>query len=116
MTGHKGTHSPAEILRIRPAGTCRYDAVALAEVMLRLDPGEGRIRTARSFRAWEGGGEYNVARGLRRAFGLRTAVVTALADNEVGRLIEDLILAGAWTPRSSAGCRTTASAGRCATV
>jgi len=116
MTGHKGTHSPAEILRIRPAGTCRYDAVALGEVMLRLDPGEGRIRTARSFRPWEGGGEYNVARGLRRAFGLRTAVVTALADNEVGRLIEDLILAGAWTPRSSAGCRTTASAGRCATV
>ena len=51
MTGHKGTHSPAEILRIRPAGTCRYDAVALGEVMLRLDPGEGRIRTARSFRA-----------------------------------------------------------------
>jgi 2-dehydro-3-deoxygluconokinase len=62
--------------------------------MLRLDPGEGRIRTARQFRAWEGGGEYNVVRGLRRAFGLRAAVVTALADNEVGRLLEDLILQG----------------------
>jgi 2-dehydro-3-deoxygluconokinase len=58
--------------------------VSLGEVMLRLDPGEGRIRTARSFRAWEGGGEYNVARGLRRAFGLRAAIVTALADNEIG--------------------------------
>jgi 2-dehydro-3-deoxygluconokinase len=81
-------------LKIRPADDCRYDAVALGEVMLRLDPGEGRIRTARSFRAWEGGGEYNVARGLRRAFGLRTAVLTALADNEVGRLVEDLILTG----------------------
>ncbi|WP_407345755.1 sugar kinase [Pengzhenrongella phosphoraccumulans] len=81
-------------LVIRPAAECRYDAVSLGEVMLRLDPGEGRIRTARSFRAWEGGGEYNVARGLRRAFGLRTAVVTALADNEIGRLVEDLILAG----------------------
>jgi len=110
MTGHKETHSPAEILRIRPAGTCRYDAVALGEVMLRLDPGEGRIRTASSFRAWEGGGEYNVARGLRRAFGLRTAVVTALADNEVGRLIEDLILAGGvdtsfirWVPYDGVG-------------
>ncbi len=82
------------VLPIRPASECRYDAVCLGEVMLRLDPGEGRIRTARSFTAWEGGGEYNVARGLRRAFGLRTAVVTALADNEVGRLVEDFILAG----------------------
>jgi 2-dehydro-3-deoxygluconokinase len=85
-------------LVIRPASECRYDAVSLGEVMLRLDPGEGRIRTARSFRAWEGGGEYNVARGLRRAFGLRTAVVTALADNEIGRLVEDLILAGGVDP------------------
>jgi 2-dehydro-3-deoxygluconokinase len=78
----------------RPASECRYDAVSLGEVMLRLDPGEGRIRTARSFRVWEGGGEYNVARGLRRCFGMRTAIVTALADNEVGRLCEDLILTG----------------------
>ncbi|PVU84371.1 sugar kinase (plasmid) [Cellulomonas sp. WB94] len=85
-------------LRIRPASECRFDAVSLGEVMLRLDPGEGRIRTARSFRAWEGGGEYNVARGLRRAFGLRTAVVTALADNEIGRLVEDMILAGGVDP------------------
>ncbi|MEE6272112.1 sugar kinase [Georgenia wangjunii] len=68
--------------------------MSLGEVMLRLDPGEGRIRTARSFRAWEGGGEYNVARGLRRAFGLRAGVITALADNEVGRLVEDFILTG----------------------
>ncbi|WP_156250195.1 sugar kinase [Pseudactinotalea terrae] len=81
-------------LSIRPAQECRYDIVSLGEVMLRLDPGEGRIRTSRSFRAWEGGGEYNVARGLRRAFGLRAAVVTALADNEVGRLVEDFILQG----------------------
>lgn len=81
-------------LTLRPAEECRYDAVSLGEVMLRLDPGEGRIRTARSFRVWEGGGEYNVARGLRRAFGLRTAVVTALVDNEVGRLVEDCILTG----------------------
>lgn len=81
-------------LKIRPAAECRFDAVSLGEVMLRLDPGEGRIRTTRQFRAWEGGGEYNVARGLRRTFGLRTAVVTALADNEVGRLVEDLILTG----------------------
>lgn len=85
-------------LTIRPAEECRYDLVALGEVMLRLDPGEGRIRTARNFRVWEGGGEYNVARGLRRAFGGRTAVVTALADNEVGRLVEDLILAGGVDP------------------
>jgi 2-dehydro-3-deoxygluconokinase len=81
-------------VEIRPAQECRYDLVSLGEVMLRLDPGEGRIRTTRTFRAWEGGGEYNVARGLRRCFGARTAIVTALADNEVGRLIEDLMLGG----------------------
>jgi 2-dehydro-3-deoxygluconokinase len=81
-------------LVIRLPADVRYDAVSLGEVMLRLDPGEGRIRTTRSFRVWEGGGEYNVARGLRRAFGLRTAVVTALVDDEVGRLLEDLILTG----------------------
>ncbi|WP_428305717.1 PfkB family carbohydrate kinase [Lacipirellula sp.] len=73
---------------------CHFDCVALGEVMLRLDPGEGRIRRTRSFEAWEGGGEYNVARGLRRCFGLRTAVVTSLVDNEVGRLVEDLMLQG----------------------
>ncbi|MEE6283326.1 sugar kinase [Georgenia sp. MJ170] len=81
-------------LTIRPAADCRYDAVSLGEVMLRLDPGEGRIRTTREFRVWEGGGEYNVARGLRRAFGLRSAVVTSLVDNHVGRLVEDFILQG----------------------
>jgi 2-dehydro-3-deoxygluconokinase len=82
------------MLRIRPAEECHFDLVSLGEVMLRLDPGEGRVRTARSFRACEGGGEYNVARGLRRCFGMRTALVSAFADNEVGRLLEDLILTG----------------------
>ncbi len=81
-------------VEVKAASAARYDAVSLGEVMLRLDPGEARIRTARMFRVWEGGGEYNVTRGLRRAFGLRTAVVTALVDNEVGRLVEDCILAG----------------------
>ncbi len=81
-------------LSLRPAEECRWDLVSLGEIMLRLDPGEGRVRTARSFQAWEGGGEYNVARGLRRCFGLRTAVATAFADNDVGRLIEDFILQG----------------------
>ncbi|WP_454084417.1 sugar kinase [Georgenia sp. Marseille-Q6866] len=85
-------------LQIRDAAECRYDVLSLGEVMLRLDPGEGRIRTARSFRVWEGGGEYNVARGLRRAFGLRAGVLTALADNEVGRLVEDFILTGGVDP------------------
>ncbi|WP_234041820.1 sugar kinase [Persicirhabdus sediminis] len=79
---------------IKSAESCQYDLVSLGEVMLRLDPGEGRVRTTRSFRCWEGGGEYNVARGFRRCFGKRTAIVTAFADNEVGRLVEDLILQG----------------------
>jgi 2-dehydro-3-deoxygluconokinase len=82
------------VIALRSREACRYDLVALGEVMLRLDPGDARIHTARSFRAWEGGGEYNVARGLRRCFGLDTGIVTALADNPVGRLIEDLILQG----------------------
>ncbi len=72
----------------------RWDLVALGEVMLRLDPGEGRIHTAREFRVWEGGGEYNVARGLKRCFGMETAIVTAFADNPVGRLVQDLIYQG----------------------
>ena len=74
--------------------TCRWDLVSLGEVMLRLDPGEGRIHTTRAFQVWEGGGEYNVARGLKRCFGLETAVVTALVDNPVGRLVQDLIFQG----------------------
>lgn len=80
---------------------CRYDVVSLGEIMLRLDPGPGRIHTTRQFDVWEGGGEYNVTRGLRRCFGLRTAVVTALADNPVGRLIEDLVLTGGVDPKIS---------------
>jgi len=81
-------------LSIRPAGECLYDIVSLGEILLRLDPGDSRIRCARSFNVWEGGGEYNVARALRKCFGLRAAVVTALADNDVGRLIEDFVLQG----------------------
>ncbi len=82
------------MIQLRPKEKCMFDQVSLGEVMLRLDPGEGRIKTARQFRAWEGGGEYNVARGLRRCFGYKTAIVTAFAENEIGRLIEDFILQG----------------------
>jgi len=81
-------------LPIKPKESCTFDEVSLGEIMLRLDPGEGRIRTAREFKAWEGGGEYNVARGLRKCFGLKTAVVSAFVDNEVGHLIEDFIMQG----------------------
>ncbi len=85
-------------MKLRPAEECRYDLVALGEVMLRFDPGEGRIATTRTFAVSEGGGEYNVARGLRRCFEMRTAIVTAFADNPVGRLLEDLILQGGVDP------------------
>jgi 2-dehydro-3-deoxygluconokinase len=98
------------LLTLRPESECSYDALALGEVMLRLDPGEGRIKTARSFQVWEGGGEYNVVRGLRRCFGLRTGLVSAFADNEVGRLLEDLVLQGGvdtsllrWIPSDGIG-------------
>jgi 2-dehydro-3-deoxygluconokinase len=93
-----------------PESSRRWDAISLGEVMLRLDPGDMRIHTARHFHVWEGGGEYNVARGLRRCFGLRTAVATALADNPVGRLVEDFILQGGvdtslirWVPYDGVG-------------
>lgn len=82
------------MLNYRKKEECKYDILSLGEVMLRLDPGAGRIHTARTFTAWEGGGEYNVARGMRRCFGQRAAVVSAFADNPVGRLVEDFILQG----------------------
>jgi len=81
-------------LTIKSKSDCRWDVVSLGEVMLRLDPGDGRVHTTRHFQVWEGGGEYNVARGLRRCFGMDAAIVTALADNPVGRLVEDLINQG----------------------
>ena len=81
-------------LNVKSKENCRWDMVGLGEVMLRLDPGDGRIHTTRSFAVWEGGGEYNVARGLKRCFGMDTAIITALADNPVGRLVEDLIYQG----------------------
>ena len=94
---------------VKPEG-CQWDCLSLGEVMLRLDPGEVRIHTARQFSVWEGGGEYNVARGLRRCFGLRTGIVTALADNPIGRLVEDFILQGGvdttlihWAPYDGIG-------------
>src|ERR1039458_7703122 len=77
-----------------PEADRRWDCLSLGEVMLRLDPGDGRIHSTRHFAVWEGGGEYNVARGLRRCFGLRAAIATALAENPVGRLVEDLMLQG----------------------
>jgi 2-dehydro-3-deoxygluconokinase len=93
-----------------PASSRRWDCLSLGEVMLRLDPGDGRIHTARHFTVWEGGGEYNVARGLRRCFGMRTAIATALAENPVGRLVEDLLLQGGvdttlvqWVPYDGVG-------------
>jgi 2-dehydro-3-deoxygluconokinase len=97
-------------LNLEPKQGCAWDLVSLGEVMLRLDPGDQRITTTRQFRVWEGGGEYNVARGLKRCFGLDTAVVTALADNPVGRLVEDLMLQGGvsqkyvrWVPFDGVG-------------
>jgi 2-dehydro-3-deoxygluconokinase len=97
-------------LVVKSKDKCRWDLVSLGEVMLRLDPGEGRVATSRGFQAWEGGGEYNVARGLKRCFGLDTAVVTAFADNPIGRLVQDLIYQGGvdqsyvkWVPYDGIG-------------
>ena len=81
-------------LTIKPKRECQWDLISLGEVMVRFDPGDRRIATARSFEVCEGGGEYNVARGLKRCFGLDTAVVTVFADDPVGRLLQDLIYQG----------------------
>ncbi len=93
------------MLNIKPKSGNQWDLVSLGEVLLRFDPGDERVHTARSFRVWEGGGEYNVARNLAKCFRLDTAIVTALADNQIGRLVEDLIRQGSvdvsqilWTP------------------
>src|SRR5687768_13522722 len=83
-----------EHLNIKPKSDSRWDIVSLGEVLLRFDPGDDRVHTARTFRVWEGGGEYNVARNLARCFRHRSAIVTALADNQIGRLAEDLIAQG----------------------
>lgn len=98
------------LITLRKKEECQFDMISLGEVMLRLDPGEMRVRNARSFRVWEGGGEYNVARGLRRCFSMKTAIVTALADNDVGRLVEDFMLQGGvdtsfvkWVPYDGTG-------------
>ncbi len=97
-------------LKIRAKEKCRWDLISLGEVMLRLDPVEKRIWTTRSFEVYEGGGEYNVARGLKRCFGMDTAVVTAFAENPVGRLLQDLIYQGGvdqslvkWVPYDGVG-------------
>lgn len=98
------------LIQLKKKEDCMFDMISLGEVMLRLDPGEMRVRNARQFTVWEGGGEYNVARGLRRCFGMKTSVVTALADNDVGRLVEDFILQGGvdtsfikWVPYDGTG-------------
>jgi 2-dehydro-3-deoxygluconokinase len=110
MGGESLATEASTALQLREAKSCRWDMVSLGEVMLRLDPGDGRVSTARHFQVWEGGGEYNVARGLRRCFGMQTAIVTALADNPVGRLLEDLMLQGGvdlshlrWVPYDDVG-------------
>jgi len=97
-------------LKLRAKSECKYDEVSLGEIMLRLDPGEGRIRTTRSFKVWEGGGEYNVARGLKKCFKMDTGVITAFAENEVGYLLEDFIMQGGvdtslikWVPYDGIG-------------
>lgn len=101
------------VIKVRPAEECQFDIISLGEVMLRLDPGDGRVSRTRSFQVWEGGGEYNVARGLKRCFGLRAGLVTAIPDNSVGRLLEDLLYQGGvdishvrWVPFDGIGRRT----------
>ncbi len=98
------------VLDVKSKDKCKWDCVSLGEIMIRLDPVDGRVRTTRNFRAWEGGGEYNVARALKKCFGMNTAVVTSIVDNEVGHLLEDLMMQGGvnmshvkWVPFDGVG-------------
>src|ERR1700735_5665660 len=97
-------------LAVKPKQNCRWDLVSLGEVMVRFDPGDRRIATARTFEVCEGGGEYNVARGLKPCFGMDTAIVTAFADDPVGRLLQDMLYQGGvdqtyvrWMPHDGVG-------------
>ena len=101
-------------IKIKPKSECMWDAAALGEIMIRFDPGDMRIRTARSFKVSEGGGEYNVVRGLKKCFGMDTIVITGIVENDVGYLLLDLINQGAvdtryikWFPFDGTGrdCR-----------
>ncbi len=98
------------LLELKPESECKWDILSLGEIMIRLDPGEDRIHTTRTFKAWEGGGEYNVARGLKRCFGKRAAVATANVDNPIGKLLQDLMYQGGvnmdyvkWVPYDGIG-------------
>jgi len=75
--------------QIKSADSCKFDAVSLGEVMLRLDPFDVPTARARTMRVFQGGGETNVACGLAYTFGLRAAVVTALVDDDIGKNIRN---------------------------
>ena len=98
--------------KIRSAAERRkWDCASFGEVMLRFDPGFGRVRNARQFQVWEGGGEYNVARAMRKCWGKRAARRHRAAGQRsrlAGRRLHD---AGRRRhARRSSGASSTASA------
>lgn len=103
----------SNVLSIRPADECQWDMASFGEIMLRFDPGFGRVRNSRQFQVWEGGGEYNVARAMRKTWGKRSTVATALPVNDLGWLVEDFICQGGvdtshilWRPFDGIGRET----------
>lgn len=78
------------MLDLKNNSGCQWELVSLGEILLRFDPGAQRIHTSREFTVWDGGAEYNVAANAARVFNRRGLIVTALADNALGRLAADL--------------------------
>ncbi len=74
------------MLEIKEKSSCKWDFVSLGELLLRFDPDDSRIADAREFKVWDGGAEYNIAANLRRVFSLNVSLISALNDNEIGRL------------------------------
>jgi 2-dehydro-3-deoxygluconokinase len=63
------------------------DLLALGAVVTRLDPGVIPFRAATSYTVHVSGGEFNVAANLADAFGMRTAIATAMVDYPIGDLV-----------------------------
>ena len=68
-----------------------FDVVGFGEIMLRLSPtGLERLSQCETLEKRPGGSELNVVSGIS-LLGLRTAVITKVPDNDMGRFIKNKI-------------------------
>ena len=69
------------------------DFLSLGALVIRLDPGVVPFRKAAECQIHVSGGEFNVAANLASAFGLRTAIATAMVDYPIGELVAERVRA-----------------------